>query len=151
MAAVISNPFGRSRRRRDERRRALVRGEAISIDCRLRRTSARGWGPWTDAVLSLGALPDGVVRWHVDDPVAVGLPAIRGAIDAGFVDIDEVWQRPVRFQTEAFWGMEGEIVVLHAERTTTELACEPAFTHPVADRLRDLLGLTTVDDDGPVD
>lgn len=139
---MISNPFGRSKRRRDERRRALVRGEAIDLDCRLRRTSARGWGPWTEARVSLGALPDGSATWHVEDPVAVGLPSVHGAVDARFDEIDDVWTRPVRFRSEAFWGMEAWIVVLRAERATVELACEEDLVAPLAERLADLLGLS---------
>ena len=68
------NPFGKAKRRHEALRRALVRGEAVDVDCRLRRTSARGWGPWTPGVVDLGPLPDGVATWHVDDPIAVGLP-----------------------------------------------------------------------------
>ena len=107
----------------------------------MRRTSARGWGPWTEVVLTLGAAPDGPVNWHADDPVAVGLPATRGPVDATFTAIDDVWLRPVRFRTEAFWGLHGEILVLAAERTTTELALPAALTGPFVERVRDQLGL----------
>jgi hypothetical protein len=37
--------------------------------------------------------------------------------------------------------MDGDIVVISTERATTELALAPDLTAPVADRLRDLLGL----------
>lgn len=102
---------------------------------KLRRTSARGWGPWTDGVVILGPVPDNPVSWHVEDPVAVGLPVTRGAVSADFTAIDRITVRPVRFRTEAFWGMDAEIVVLHAERATTELAMPPELTGPVHERL----------------
>lgn len=133
--------FGGGRRRRDETRRALLRGEALDLEARLRRTSARGWGPWTDVELRLGPIPDGPVDWHGDDPIALGLPVTRGPVDDRFTEIDDVWLRPVRFRTEAFWGMDGEIVVLAAERTTTELAVPGPLTGPLFDRLREQLGL----------
>ncbi len=136
---MISNPFGKARRRREERRRALVRGEEVEIDCHLRRTSARGWGPWTPGVVGLGALPHGLATWHVEDPVAVGVAAVHGPVDARFADVDDVWLRPVRFQTEAFWGMDARIVVLEGERSTIELAVEAALAEPLAERLGDLL------------
>ncbi|MCU1497933.1 MAG: hypothetical protein JWM47_1886 [Acidimicrobiales bacterium] len=137
--------LGRGRRRQDLRRRALLRGEVVELDCQLRRTSARGWGPWTPATVTLGSLPDGIVNWHADDPIAVGLPAVRGPVDATFSEIDEVWLRPVRFRTEAFWGMDADIVVLRSERATTELALAPNLTGAVTERLRDQLGLTAAD------
>ncbi|QXC60983.1 hypothetical protein KSP35_22155 [Aquihabitans sp. G128] len=117
----------------------------VELDVQLRRTSARGWGPWTPATITLGSLPDGVVNWHAEDPVAVGLPAIRGPITATFTEIDDVWLRPVRFRTEAFWGMDAEIVVLRSERATSELALAPDLTGPLLDRLAEQLGLA--DDD----
>lgn len=132
--------LGQNRRNRDALRRAVVRGEAVTLECRLRRTSARGWGPWTDATVMLGALPDGKVGWHTDDPVSVGLPAGRGPVDGEFADLDDVWSRPVRFQTEAFWGMDGEILVLAAERSTTELAVPAVLSGPCFERICDQLG-----------
>ena len=137
----MKSPFGRDRKQRDLARRALLRGEQISIDCRLRRTSARGWGPWTDATVTLGAAPDGYVNWHADDPIAVGLPSTRGPVDATFTEIDHVGTRPVRFRTEAFWGMDGQIVVLTAERATTELAVRAELTDPLLDRVKEQLDL----------
>lgn len=133
--------FGRDRRRRDERRRALLRGDRVRLDARLRRTSARGWGPWTEVTLTVGALPDGPVDWHADDPIAVGLPSVRGPVDATFDAIDDVWTRDIRFRTEAFWGMAGQIIVLGAERTTTELAVPLEHVEPLHERLRAQLGL----------
>ena len=135
--------FGRGRRERDSLRRAVVRGEAVVLEVRLRRTSARGWGPWTPAELRLGALPDGLASWHAEDPVAVGLPTVHGAVDAAFGDVDDVWTRPVRFRTEAFWGGDSQIVVVPSERTTIELSVDPELTEPVVDRLKDLLGLSS--------
>lgn len=128
-------PFGRGRRDKRDLRSSVVRGEHVELDLLLRRTSARGWGPWTDAILILGPLPSSPVSWHVDDPVAVGLPTTRGPVSADFTDIDRVQRRPVRFRSEAFWDLDGEILVLHAERATTELALPPALTGPVHERL----------------
>lgn len=110
---------------------------------KLRRTSARGWGAWTDSTLVFGPGPNGPVRWHVDDPIAVGLPATRGPVTTTLVDIDEVWARAVRFRTEAFFGMQADIVVLTSERGTVELALPVELTGPVVDRLRSQLGLAT--------
>lgn len=109
---------------------------------KLRRTSARGWGAWTDATLAFGPAPDGDVRWHVDDPIAVGLPATRGPVTVTLVEIDEVWRRAPRFRTEAFHGMEADIVVLTSERGTVELALAGELTGPVVERLRGHLGLS---------
>ncbi len=132
--------LGRSRRDRDARLRSLRRGEPVTLDGRLRRTSARGWGPWTDVAISLDALPDGAVGWHADDPVALGLSATRGPVDETFSEIDDVWSRDVRFRTEAFWGMDGQILVLAAERATTELAVATELTGPLLERIRSQLG-----------
>ncbi len=134
-------PFGKGARARDERRRALLRGDDVELTARLRRTSARGWGPWTDVDLYLGPIPDGQAWWHAEDPVAVGLASTRGPVDVSFAEVNEIWRRPVRFQTEAFWGMEADIVVVIAERSTTELALSPDLSAGVEDRLRDLFGL----------
>lgn len=109
---------------------------------KLRRTSARGWGAWTDATLAFGPSPHGAVRWHVEDPIAVGLPATRGPVTVTLVEIDEVWSRAVRFRTEAFFGMEADIVVLASERGTVELALAADLTGPAMDRLRTHLGLS---------
>lgn len=106
---------------------------------KLRRTSARGWGPWTDATLVLGGLPDGEARWRADDPIAVGFPITRGAIDLAFTEVNGVWLRAVRFQSEAFWGLQAEIVVVDSERGTVEVAGPPEDAEAVADRLDQLL------------
>lgn len=132
-------PNSRRRREQDRLRRGLVRGEHVEVDCQLRRTSARGWGPWTDAIVVVGPLPAGAISWHVEDPISVGLPSTNGPVDADFVDIDEVDLRPVRFRTEAFWGLDGAIVVVRHERATTELALPPALVHPLLDRLTEQL------------
>lgn len=95
-------------------------------------------------MLSLGALPDGPARWHVEDPIAVGLPSTHGPVSATFIEIGDVHIRPVRFRTEAFWGMDADIVVLTSERGTTELAVPQDLTDLVASRLRGLFGLEDV-------
>lgn len=116
-----------------------MRGEHAELDCLLRRTSARGWGPWTDAILNIGPLPAGAVSWHVADPVAVGLPNKLGSVDADFVDVEEIGLRPVRFRTEAFWGLDGDIIVIEEDVPTTELALPGTLLHPLHDRLVDQL------------
>lgn len=116
-------------------RGALLRGEAIEVPCLLRRTSARGWGPWTDAIVAVPDATGSDVSWHVEDPVAVGLPVLRGPVDEYFTEVEHVGLRPVRFKSEAFWGMEAHIVVLTAERVTTELALPVPVTEPMAQRL----------------
>ena len=136
----LQSPFGRDRRQRDLLRIALLRGEQVAVDCRLRRTSARGWGPWTDALVTLEAGPNGAIIWHADDPIAVGLPSTRGPVEATFAEIKHVWTRTARFRAEAFWGMEDTIVVLTAERATTELAVHPELTASLFERVREQLG-----------
>lgn len=136
---MIPNPFGRSRRRAEERRRVLREGGPVVVACRIRRTSPRGWGPWTPGRIELGPATGGPALWHVDDPIAVGLPAVHGPVDASFPSGAEVWVRPVRFQTEGFWGMDADIVVVEDERATIELAIEPPIATDVATRLTTLL------------
>ena len=77
----LTSGFGRSRREGEARRRGLLRGEAVTILCPLRRTSARGWGPWTDAevVLVLDSYGQARSDAHVRD---------AGAHDAGAEDSD---------------------------------------------------------------
>lgn len=87
----------------------------------------------------VGPLPDGAVSWHVEDPVAVGLPSKHGPVDADFVDIEEVDLRPVRFRSEAFWGLDGDIIVIRQERATTELALDTDLVGPLGGRLADQL------------
>ena len=50
----------------------------------------------------------------------------------------------MRFKSEAFWGMEGQIVVLTEERVTTELSFPSPVTEPMVQRLRTHLGQTDV-------
>jgi hypothetical protein len=47
-------------------------------------------------------------------------------------------RRPVRFRGEAFYGIDGEVIVLTTERHVTEVATEPADTDLIATRLRTL-------------
>lgn len=111
----------------------------MRVPCRLRRTSARGWGLWVPATLALGGLPDGEARWECDDPVAVGFPITRGELDLAFTEVTDVWLRSVRFQTEAFFGLDAEIVVVASERDTIEVATTADIVGLVASRLRDLV------------
>lgn len=133
--------FGSRRRGAGALAAELSRGGAVRVPCRLRRTSARGWGPWTHAVVDLGPLPDGAARWSTDDPVSVGFASTNDGVDLPFEDVTDVYLRAVRFRTEAFWGMEADIVVVASERATIEVAVPPGDAEAVAGRLADLLQL----------
>lgn len=109
------------------------------MPCKLRRTSARGWGAWTDAELVFAAHPDVGVRWQAEDPIAVGCPITRGPVDMAFADVTEVYLRSVRFQTEAFFGRDAEIVVVASGRGTIELALRTEEALIVAQRLEAML------------
>ena len=109
------------------------------MPCRLRRTSARGWGPWTEAVVTLGAVPDGEARWSTDDAVAVGFSSTNRNVDLPFEEVSDVYLRSVRFRTEAFWGMENDIIVVASERGTVEVAVTPGDAEAVASRLAELV------------
>ena len=135
----------RSRRSDEElrvRQLMLGAGETVTVPGRMRRTSARGWGPWTDALLELGARGSGLVSWEASDPGAVGLVPSRGRAQA-LTHVSAVKRRPVRFRAEAFHGMDAEIIVVDADRHTLELSVAPADTDEVHARIRALL------DDGP--
>ncbi|WP_421120849.1 hypothetical protein ACE2AJ_06020 [Aquihabitans daechungensis] len=130
----------RLRGRRDDGalRAELSRGGLVRVPCRIRRTSARGWGPWTEAVVTLGAVPDGEARWSTDDAVAVGFASTNPHVDLAFEDVSDVFLRSVRFRTEAFWGMENDIVVVVSERGTIEVAVTPGDAEAVAARIDEL-------------
>jgi hypothetical protein len=131
----------RLRGRRDDGalRAELSRGGPVRVPCRLRRTSARGWGPWTEGVVVLGAVPDGEARWTTDDPVAVGFASTNAHVDLPFEEVSDVYLRSVRFRTEAFWGMENDIVVVASERGTVEVAVTPGDAEAVAARIDELV------------
>ena len=133
--------FGGVRRRDGDLRAELSRGGPVRVPCRLRRTSARGWGPWTEAALLLGPLPDGAARWTTPDAVAVGFASTIDVVDLPFEEVSDVYLRSVRFRTEAFWGMENDIIVVPSERGTIEVAVPPGDAEPVANRLAELLDL----------
>ncbi len=120
-------------------RAKLSQGGPVRVPCRLRRTSARGWGPWTEAALQLGAVPDGEARWLTDDAVAVGFSSTNPTVDLPFEEVSDVYLRTVRFRTEAFWGMENDIVVVASERGTIEVAVTPGDAEALAARLAELL------------
>ncbi len=147
MVIVVSwdLPFGRGSRRREDVRRRLLRGDAVVVDARLRRTSSRGWGAWTDVTLDLGALPDGAVSWRAEDPIAVGLPSTNGPVEEELVDLDDLWSRDIRFRSEAFWGLDGEIFVLQSDAGTSEIAVPAALSGPLLDRLRTMLSIGSAD------
>ncbi|MEZ5140205.1 MAG: hypothetical protein R2702_12220 [Acidimicrobiales bacterium] len=117
----------------------LEGGGEVVVACKLRRTSARGWGAWTDAVVTVGAVPGGGARWATDDAIAVGFASTNDRIDLPFEEVDDVVLRSVRFRTEAFWGMHNDIVVVASDRGTVELALPPGDADPLATRLAELL------------
>lgn len=104
----------------------------------LRRTSARGWGAWTPATVRLPAVGAGTPTWEVDDPVAVGYAATNDGVALPFGAVADVYLRAVRFRTEAFWGMENDIVVVVAEDGTIEVAVPPGDAEALAERLQAL-------------
>lgn len=120
-------------------RAKLSQGGPVRVPCRLRRTSARGWGPWTEGRLDLGSVPDGTARWSTDDAVAVGFASTNPRVDLPFEEVSDVYLRAVRFRTEAFWGMDNDIVVVVSERGTIEVAVTPGDAEAVAARLAELL------------
>ena len=132
----------RGRRPDGALRAQLSQGGAVRVPCRLRRTSARGWGPWTEAVVHLGPIPDGGARWSTDDAVGVGFASTNANVDLPFEEVSDVYLRAVRFRTEAFWGMENDIVVVVSERGTIEVAVTPGDAEAVASRLAELAGPT---------
>ncbi|MCU1369228.1 MAG: hypothetical protein JWO77_422 [Ilumatobacteraceae bacterium] len=133
----------RNRRNDGALRATLSQGGPVRVPCRLRRTSARGWGPWTEGALTLGAIPDGEARWLTDDPVAVGFASTNSHVDLPFEEVSDVYLRSVRFRTEAFWGMENDIIVVASERGTVEVAVPPGDAEAVASRLAELVQPTS--------
>lgn len=133
----------RSRKHDGALRAQLSQGGPVRVPCRLRRTSARGWGPWTEGVVSLGAIPDGEARWSTDDAVAVGFASTNARVDLPFEEVSDVYLRSVRFRTEAFWGMENDIVVVVSERGTVEVAVTPGDAEAVAARIDELVRPTS--------
>ena len=129
----------RNRKNDGALRAKLSQGGPVRVSCRLRRTSARGWGPRTEATLALGAVPDGEARWLTDDAVAVGFSSTNPTVDLPFEEVSDVYLRAVRFRTEAFWGMENDIVVVASERGTIEAAVPPGDAEALAARLAELL------------
>jgi hypothetical protein len=129
----------RGRRHDGARRAQLSQGGPVRVACRLRRTSARGWGPWTEGAVSLGAIPDGEARWSTDDAVAVGFASTNTHVDLPFEEVSDVYLRSVRFRTEAFWGMDNDIIVVVSERGTVEVAVEPGDAEAVAARIDELV------------
>ena len=119
--------------------RDLAAGAGVRVPCRLRRTSARGWGAWTTANVLVGPLGSADARWSTDDPVAVGFASTNDVVDLPFEEVSDVYLRSVRFRTEAFWGMENDIVVVASDRGTIEVAVPHGEAEPLAARLSDLL------------
>ena len=111
----------------------------MTVPCKLRRTSARGWGAWTDATVVVGAPPHGEARWSTADAIAVGFASTNARVDLPFEEVSDVVLRSVRFRTEAFWGMENDIVVVASDRGTIELALPPGDADSLAARLAELL------------
>ena len=116
---------GRSRRDVRVRLLLLAAGQEVEVPCRLRRTSARGWGPWTDGVLLLAQRGDHRAEWRVTDGLAVGLTPSKAGQAFPVADVVNVAIRTARFREEAFHGPGTEILVVTADRSVTEF-CVPA-------------------------
>jgi hypothetical protein len=128
----------RGRRRAQQRHDKLAAGEAVEVPCHIRRTSSRGWGPWVVGELALPA--DGAPSFVAEDPLKRSLVSGRAG-GSGPVPVEgpgAVARRPVRFRGEAFYGIDGEVIVLTTERNVTEIATEPDDTDLIATRLRSL-------------
>jgi hypothetical protein len=89
--------------------------------------------------LVLGAPSSRLARWSTDDPVAVGFAPTSDPVDLPFEAVSDVYLRSVRFRTEAFWGMQNDIVVIASERGTIEVAVSPGGADLVASRLAQLV------------
>ncbi len=126
---------GRSRRVVRIRRLLLAAGQEVEVPCRLRRTSARGWGPWTDGVLLLSARGVHKAEWRADDAMAVGLTPSRANEPFLVTDVVGIDVRRARFREEAFHGPDTEIVVVTAERSVTEFCVPPDEVDEVRERL----------------
>jgi len=133
-------PLLSSRRDRSDRQRRLDAGEPVDLAARIRRTTTRGWGPWTDGELLLAGRTGGKSRWRVADPTAIGLTADQASDAREFDDIERVTLRDVRFREEAFYGQGGSIIVVSAGRSTMEIALPPAQTGEVLVRLAASIG-----------
>ena len=108
------------------------------MPCHIRRTSSRGWGPWIAGSLALPAT--GAATFVAEDPLKRSLVSGRAG-GTGPVPVDgpgSLATRPVRFRGEAFYGIDGDVIVLTTERNVTELATEPAETELITTRLRAL-------------
>ena len=108
------------------------------MSCHLRRTSSRGWGPWIPGALTLPA--SGTAQFVVADPLKRSLVSGRAG-GSGPVPVEgpgKLTTRAVRFRGEAFYGLDGDVIVLTTERHVSELATEPAESDLIADRLRAL-------------
>jgi hypothetical protein len=128
----------RGRRRSQLRHDQLAAGEAVEVPCHIRRTSSRGWGPWIAGQLTLPA--SGAAAFVADDPLKRSLVSGRAG-GSGPVPVEgpgSLATRAVRFRGEAFYGIDGDMIVLTTERNVTELATEPPETDLIADRLRAL-------------
>ncbi len=105
------------------------------MPCRLRRTSARGWGPWTDGELLLAARGEHRAEWTATDALAVGLTPSRATKAFRVADVVTVVVRPARFREEAFHGPDTDIVVVTSERSVTEFCVPPEEVDEIYDRL----------------
>ncbi len=124
-----------SRRDVRVRRLLLAAGQEVEVPCRLRRTSARGWGPWTDGVLLLAARGEHRAEWTATDALAVGLMPSRVATPFKVADVVRVVVRPARFREEAFHGPDTDIVVVTEERSVTEFCVPLEEVDEVSNRL----------------
>ena len=108
------------------------------MTCHLRRTSSRGWGPWIPGELTLPA--SGIPQFVVADPLKRSLVSGRAG-GSGPVPVEgpgTLATRVVRFRGEAFFGLDGDVIVLTTERHVSEIATEPSETDLIATRLKAL-------------
>jgi hypothetical protein len=118
------------------RRQRLAAGEPVTVPCKARRTTSRGWGEWVDGRLRLPAVgPGEEASFEADDPTQVALVTRQGAAPVVLEHPVAITVRPVRYKTEAFHGTDAEIVVATSERRVVEIALAPDDVEPVASRL----------------
>ena len=139
---------GRGRRAERGRHELLAAGDAVELPCRVRRTSARGWSPWIVGILQLPTAGDlgGTTSFVADVPAQASLISGRAGRTGPLVLRGPVRliRRRVRFKTEAFYGMDGLVIVLTGDpdlkdsTTATEIALPIEVTDQVVERLTSL-------------
>lgn len=131
----MSPVWGRKKREQEERRERLLDGRAVGVACRLRRTTARGWGEWTVGHLALPAAGAHQAEFRADDPSAAGLVSRQAEAPVVLEGPLEVAVRTVRYKAEAFHGADAEIIIATAPRRVVEIALAPEDVEATASRL----------------